>query len=116
MTRAPLAMLAAGIAAVLVGCGALVYTAYDYLAHPLAIDSNAGRRVFASADGGFVSYDPFQPGIGPNLITVGVVLVFAALFLLAVLWPGKRAHSAASRRATAGSNAAAQTRYPRSLG
>ena len=89
MRRAPLAMLGAGIAAVLVGCAVLVFTVNDYLGHPLAISSTSGRTVFKDADGQLVSYDLFEPGAGPILIIAGGVLVFASLFLLAILWRGK---------------------------
>ena len=62
----------------------------DYLDSPLAISSTAGLPVFQSSDGSLVSYDTFQPGVGPSLITTGSLLMFASLFLLAVLWRGRR--------------------------
>ena len=89
MRRAPLAMLGAGVVVVLVGCAVLIFTVNDYLGNPLAISSTSGRTVFKDADGQLVSYDSFQPGVGPTLITAGGVLVFASLFLLAILWRGK---------------------------
>ena len=89
MRHAPLAMLGAGIAVALIGCAVLVFTVNDYLGHPLAISSTSGRTVFKDAEGQLVSYDFFQPGVGPILITAGGVLLFASLFLLAILWRGK---------------------------
>jgi hypothetical protein len=89
MRRAPLAMLGAGVAVTLMGCGVVVYTVTDYLDSPLAISSTAGLPVFKSADGSLVSYEPFVVGVGPSVIATGTLLVFASLFLLAVLWRGK---------------------------
>jgi hypothetical protein len=90
MSRLPLVLLGAGVAVILLGCGVVVYTVTDYLDSPLAISSTAGLEVFRAADGSLVSYDFFEVGIGPNIIATGVLLVFAALFLLAVRWRGKR--------------------------
>lgn len=90
MKRAPLALLSASLVMLAAGCAELALAVSDYLAHPLAVSSNAGLRVFKNADGGLVSFEPFQTGIGPNIVTAGGVLLFASLFLLAVLWRGRR--------------------------
>ena len=90
MRRVPLVLLAAGVVAVLVGCAVLTFTVTDYLGHPMAISSTSGRSVFEGPGGGLVSYDYFQAGPGVNIITAGGMLMFASLFLLAVLWRGKR--------------------------
>ncbi|MBG6054869.1 hypothetical protein IWX81_001280 [Salinibacterium sp. CAN_S4] len=89
MRHAPLAMLGAGVAVVLIGCAVLAFAVNDYLGNPLAVSSTAGLRVFRSPDGSLGSYDFFRPGPGVTLITAGGVLMFASLFLLAVLWRGK---------------------------
>ncbi|WP_309616524.1 hypothetical protein [Salinibacterium sp.] len=90
MSRLPLAMLGAAALIMILGCAVLAYTVTDYLDSPLAISSTAGLPVFQSSDGSLVSYDTFQPGVGPSLITTGSLLMFASLFLLAVLWRGRR--------------------------
>lgn len=90
MSRLPLALLGAGVFIMTLGCAVLAYAVTDYLDSPLAISSTAGLPVFRSADGSLVSYDYFQPGIGPSIITAGILLVFASLFPLAVLWRGRR--------------------------
>ena len=90
MRRAPLAMLGSGVIVMLIGCAVLVGHITDYVDNPLAISSTSGLSVFTGPDGELVSYDYFQPGIGTNIITAGGVLMFASLFLLAVLWRGRR--------------------------
>ena len=90
MSRLPLAMLGAAALIMILGCAVLAYTVNDYLDSPLAISSTAGLRVFEAADGSLVSYDDFDPGIGPSIITTGGVFLFTSLFLLAVLWRGRR--------------------------
>ena len=89
MKRLPLGLLGAGVLVVAAGLGVLAYTVIDYLDHPLSISSTAGLTVFTSADGTLVSYDYFEVGVGPSIISGGVFLVFASLFVLAVLWRGK---------------------------
>ena len=90
MSRAPLAMLGAGVVVLLVGCAVLAFTIIDYVGSPLAISSTSGLSVFSDADGELVSYPYFEPGPGVALITTGGVTVFAALFLLAILWRGRK--------------------------
>ncbi|MDJ0333925.1 hypothetical protein QMG83_01675 [Salinibacterium sp. G-O1] len=90
MTRVPLALLGAGIAVALLGIAVLAFTIAEYVGNPLAVSSTSGRSVFTDGDGGFVSYDYFQPGPGVSLITTGGVLTFASLFLLAMLWRPRR--------------------------
>lgn len=90
MSRLPLALLGAGVAVVVLGCGVVVYTVTDYLDSPLAISSTAGLEVFKAADGSLVSYGDFEVGVGPSIIANGILLTFAALFVLALLWRGRR--------------------------
>ncbi len=93
MRRLPLALLGAGIVALLVGAAVIVFTVTDYLAHPQAINSAAGLPVFTAADGSLVSYEFFRPGIGPGIVSAGSALVVASLFLLAILWRGRPTRS-----------------------
>ena len=90
MSRLPLALLGAGALIMILGCAVLAYAVTDYLDSPLAISSTAGLPVFEAADGSLVSYDYFDPGIGPSIITTGSLLMFASLFLLAEMWRGRR--------------------------
>ncbi len=67
------------------GCASLWMHVTRYLDNPRPIDSNAGLVVF-SRDGGYVSYRPYEIGMEPGMIGVGVVLLVAAVLIAAVLW------------------------------
>lgn len=74
-----------GAALILFGMSALAVRAADYVADPRAINSNAGLPVFRSPEG-YVSYFPFETGLEPTLIGIGVALLAGAVFLAAALW------------------------------
>ena len=86
MRRAPLALLGLALSVIVVGCAVLAAHITDYVNSPLAISSTSGLSVFTGPDGELGAYDFFEPGVGPDIITAGGVLLFAALFLLTVLW------------------------------
>lgn len=85
MLRRGLLMLATGAALVAVAVASGWFSVADYAAHPRTLNSNAGMLVFFAPDGETASSYPFYaPGIIPAVLMMGVLLVVAALFYLAI--------------------------------
>lgn len=78
-------LFGAAVLALAAGVAGLVVRVGDYLANPRAIDSDSGFPVFR-VDGGYVSYRPFEAGIEPTVIGVGIALLAASVFVAAAVW------------------------------
>ncbi|MBN9239653.1 MAG: hypothetical protein BGO97_08140 [Micrococcales bacterium 70-64] len=95
-------LLLAGVIVTGAGVGLVVRSVQGYLAHPLAVSSTSGVRVFALPDGSLGGFEPFGLGLEPVVVGVGLVLVVGALLVGAY-------SSSRSLSSTSGENAEAHT-------
>jgi hypothetical protein len=85
MMPPPVRWLFAVAAVVLaVGVASLALFIKDYIENPRALDSDSGLVVFKLES--YVSYPPFEPGIEPTVIGLGIALVAASVFVAAAVW------------------------------
>lgn len=90
MNRAVSRLLLLAVAAIAVGAAVVVWRVGDFLAHPVAISSTSGVRVF-NAGQTLVAYPDFAPGVGPIILVAGFTLLALAVFVAAITWTGRRA-------------------------
>jgi hypothetical protein len=85
MLKRGLMMLATGVALVAVGVAVVWWSVAAYAADPRDLNSNSGMLVFLAPDGETASsYPLFTPGLTPAVLMMGVLVVVAALFHLAI--------------------------------
>ena len=76
--RPALALLGAGMLVLAAGV-VLLWRAVDgYIGSPLAPSSTSGNRVFVLPDGSLGAFAPFQLGLEPLVIGVGLVMIVSA--------------------------------------
>ena len=90
-------LLYAGLAVTVIGLIAAAGSISDYLAHPQALNSMSGlvvfRREYVLVDDpsySLVQYLPFEWGVQPLVVGIGIVLVVASVVLSAALWSAPR--------------------------
>lgn len=90
------ALAATGITAFAAGLGALVVAAVAYANTPYPVSSTSGNIVLLR-NGELAAYPPFQFGLEPTFMGVGLLVLVASALLGAVVWRPRQPYAVGSQ-------------------